>query len=686
MKIRPWYEKPVTVWFYDQYMPDYYAEGFGKYDPDRIAGELLESDADVYVIYARNQWGMNYYPSEVDGIHPALKGRDYFGEITSRLKAKGKRVIAYINWYDSRYPEWLVIPRGSSREEELKWHAEHPERWIIHCLNSPKRELIKKIAAEIIAKYPVDGLHLDMFLEGRVCTCKYCQPGLKKILGKGEVDKQDLDRHWDKYIDWRKETSSSLMRELRQLCTSKDKLFVPNYFANPFISAQAGPNLGWLENVDITLSESYFRIMRDVCDIDNASIMTKFLRALGKPHWTIVTHDHPGFAFTSLAREEFLLDAAMVIANGGQGFGPCGVGAHLDSSYPRKGLDTVNEAFHYYDRFKKYLEGVQSSAKVGILYSFNTRDYVERGAPLKYRFEFLGFARLLFQKHIPFDIVVSELVKSVDDLKKYELLILPNVTATSADTDGIIEEYVTQGGKIIATYATSLYDEKGKRKSDFALADVLGVNYHKEYEFSHFYIEDEPDPVSCTGGALLVNSKAQVLSRLVKAVHLSPPLSFTTDTSPLERTDVPMTTKQKFGKGEALYIACQLASSFYDYGYWGAKELLGKILSQIYPQPEIETNLPSTVEIMVLEQPEKKRKMIHLVNKTVNAPNPGTSLIAAIDTIVPLKNVALTITVGQPLEKAEAINGEISFRQVGEKADIHLSQLNTHEMIVLQLK
>jgi len=423
--------------------------------------------------------------------------------------------------------------------------------------------------------------------------------------------------------------------------------------------------------------------MRDACDIDNASIMTKFLQALGKPNWMVITHDHPGLAFTSLAREELLLDNAMVIANGAKGIGPCGVGAHLDSSYPRKGLDTVNEVFAYYDRFKEYIEGAQSAARVAVLYSFATRDYLNRNKQ-EYLFELMGFTRLLFLQHIPFDIVVCELIESLEDLKKYELLILPDMAATSVRLDQMIKEYVSSGGKIFASYSTSLYDEKGQKKKDFSLANVLGVHYQKEYEFPHFYLEDSPDPVSCTRRALLVKAEAEVLNRLVAAMQ--PSVHFTVDTSPLEKTDLPLVTRQDFGKGEVFYIACQLAGSFYKYGYWGTKELLIKLFRQIYPQVEIETNLPPTVEVTAWEQPEKKRMMVHLVNKTVNAPNPGTSLTAAIDTVIPIKDIHLVLKVGQPLVKVEAINGEISFRQTRQKVKIHLSQLNTHEMIVLQFK
>src|SRR6185436_17623074 len=105
-----WARKPGRVYFYDQYALNEQASAFAKYDPDRIVDELLATEADIIVIYAANQFSIAYYPSAIWPQHPALKGRDYVGDLFSRLRKHGKQVAAYINWMDSLHPEWITVP------------------------------------------------------------------------------------------------------------------------------------------------------------------------------------------------------------------------------------------------------------------------------------------------------------------------------------------------------------------------------------------------------------------------------------------------------------------------------------------------------------------------------------------------------------------------------------------------
>ena len=67
-------------------------------------------------------------------------------------------------------------------------------------------------------------------------------------------------------------------------------------------------------------------------------------------------------------------------------------------------------------------------------------------------------------------------------MDRYKLLILPNVAALSDQQCEQLRQFVQRGGSLLATFETSLYDERGKPRRDFGLADLFGVSYAGKVE------------------------------------------------------------------------------------------------------------------------------------------------------------------------------------------------------------
>ncbi len=57
------------------------------------------------------------------------------------------------------------------------------------------------------------------------------------------------------------------------------------------------------------------------------------------------------------------------------------------------------------------------------------------------------------------------------------MLILANAAALSSTQCAAIQAFVAGGGNVLATFATSLFDETGARRKDFGLADLFGVSF-----------------------------------------------------------------------------------------------------------------------------------------------------------------------------------------------------------------
>ena len=63
------------------------------------------------------------------------------------------------------------------------------------------------------------------------------------------------------------------------------------------------------------------------------------------------------------------------------------------------------------------------------------------------------------------------------DLAHYQVLILPNTACLDDAQAAAIDQFVRDGGGLVASLDTSLFDEYGTPRKNFALGQVLGVTY-----------------------------------------------------------------------------------------------------------------------------------------------------------------------------------------------------------------
>lgn len=89
-----------------------------------------------------------------------------------------------------------------------------------------------------------------------------------------------------------------------------------------------------------------------------------------------------------------------------------------------------------------------------------------------------GWAQALLRARLPYRPLHADHIDAWAD--EFSLLILPALGALSEEQVAAIRRFVAGGGALIASGESSLYDLWGERRSDFALADLLGVHATEE--------------------------------------------------------------------------------------------------------------------------------------------------------------------------------------------------------------
>ena len=111
-------------------------------------------------------------------------------------------------------------------------------------------------------------------------------------------------------------------------------------------------------------------------------------------------------------------------------------------------------------------------AAVGVVWSQRNTDFFGRdNAADLVDAPYRGFTEALLHARIPYLPVNAD-----DDLSGFGVLILPNVGALSDQQCAAIRSFAQRGGAVIASGATSLYNEWGDARKDFALADLFGAH------------------------------------------------------------------------------------------------------------------------------------------------------------------------------------------------------------------
>lgn len=144
-----------------------------------------------------------------------------------------------------------------------------------------------------------------------------------------------------------------------------------------------------------------------------------------------------------------------------------------DIGNPLTAYDLPDEARRYvrfYHDQNRHFSAMHDVADIAVLRSFPSMSYDSVGPQL----ETTLAEQTLIQCKVPFTYVFDQ---NLGDLARFKAVILADQESLSDNAVESLRRYVNNGGSLLATGRTSLYNDWRRRRPDFGLADVLDVHY-----------------------------------------------------------------------------------------------------------------------------------------------------------------------------------------------------------------
>src|SRR6185312_1500766 len=201
-------------------------------------------------------------------------------------------------------------------------------------------------------------------------------------------------------------------------------------------------------------------------------------QAGGKPRVIFSAASHKPWTFSLLPNPELRLLYADTIANAASvwmGITPF--------EFEQPEMKTLTAMNNFLAKNSKYYVHTRSAARAAVVWSDVTANYyaassaqlidINRAAARSdignLDGEFSGITEPLLRHHIPFD-VLDDVALAKGDLKRYDVIFLPNVACMSDAVAARLLEYIRHGGNLVADFETSRYDETGIQRKNFALS------------------------------------------------------------------------------------------------------------------------------------------------------------------------------------------------------------------------
>lgn len=696
-----WYASPRIFYDWARYGEDLTPE-YARW----VVQKALDVHADT-LAFCVVVGGYALWDSTVTPKYERLGDMDLMGEL-AHLCCEHR--LYFVPW-------WLATATGGVERvlrEHPSWQLVGPptddkpgKRQNYVCYNSPYRELLYEEVREVLTNYEVDGIYFDQLPIS--CYCPWCQAKFERRYGRPMPVVSDEFFVYNSPAGLPPLLKAFRDDSVRSFCAGVRRIvdeIRPDvcYAQNWVRDAQAHLARGL---ADVLLPEFYQR--NDLIPLGLKHRLTKAYFDEG-PIWGNVRHSvkHDARHHPLCGTKTLLVDC---VAN-------LSAPLMLDlcaMDFDAAGREELAETFDHIRAMQEIQADAVPVPYAALLHSYTThRLYKDR-----FDEAFEGMYRLLFEHHIPFEIV-NEAGVQRGNLERYKVLVIPDAVSLADETVAAIRDAAGHGLGLVATHMTGFADGDGQQRGQPALADVFGFEFEDiivhdtSAGIAHDPVLDLPDidgPMFYYGSARTEHPLAQGLpekglfgfqgsfvvgrrsseSQIVADIHTIDQVRLSS--RPYNRRGHypaaarwPLAVVRAVGETRVAYFAPQVEAEWRRAHAPELDMLLVRSVLWAGGPPPLETpDCPRSVEVRVFHSPKRRMFQILLVNLTTNALVRASGGPGVVRYVTPHKGLRFRLRTDEKVTHVQSqIGSEVQYRVNGHAVEIELPLLELYDSLLVQ--
>lgn len=655
-------------------------------EPKAFVEQLVAASANTLIINAGGI--MAFYPTSLPYHYRNPYASDtMLGDIIKRCHEQGIRVIVRVDFSRlhksvfEQHPDWCYLSANGER-------MFNDDIYVV-SINAPYvQEKSFEIVSEIMDRYPVDGIFLNMpgYQTNNAYIGKYYgidhnpydQKRFQSFSGGTDLPKKEdvKDPIFTKYQAFKQMTLDDWAGKLHKLVKTKNPAIAICTYTDQYVDiirheSQSNTSLPyWPYNASDNVSNATGSYPSHI--ISNASIQQVSFQS----------------RFNSVGPEEVRIRLYENIANG-SGLDVSMMGEFNHNADPRN-FQVIRDVYQFHKKHEAYYGNYQSLAKVLVLspglWAHGTEGEEYRGVQL-----------MLKEAHIPFDVMEYRRPHTQPEkLDQYEVIIIPGTPSFDSLDLKALSTAAKNGTQLLAT-GSAFVQHPSFLKTQFGASlieenhDAAG-NYLKVDDTTVFRTLDGQQMIHLTypmGLYTFAPSVSSYLPILSKGRPGPPEIVGGHEPTGYKGVGIYHT-----GKNKHALMTPAIGRLYYLKGYEQHKKLFLNTLSAIYPAAEdlLKTDAPERVELVLKQyalndtasrsgnfQPEGH--ILHLINLTGFS---GNTYFKAND----LQDISVDVALAEEPSEIHLLKGNqpLDFSWKDGRARFMVPKLTDYEAVVIKSK